>query len=67
MYEPFFETESPQNYVLSVPAVFHCTGGCGGGRTNPDLIWYYNNGECVEMDTCKCKFKEGKNEVGKFV
>lgn len=67
MFEPFFASETPRNYVMSVPATYFCSGGCGGDRTDPDLIWYYNNGDCVSMETCKCKLKENKTEVGELL
>ena len=66
MFEPFFASEAPRNYVMAVPATYFCSGGCGGGRTDPDLIWYYTYGDCVSMETCKCKLKENKTEVGEL-
>ena len=66
MFEPFFASEAPRNYVMAVPATHYCSGGCGGGRTDPDLIWYYNYGDCMSMETCKCKLKENKTEVGEL-
>ena len=58
--------EEPASHVMDVPAIFYCEEGCGGLRTDSDIIWYYEHGECVAMNTCKCKLKAGKNEVGEY-
>jgi len=49
------------NMTIRVPPAFFCTGGCGG-MVSPDNHHIWENGECIQQDTCSCKIDPFTNQ-----
>lgn len=60
----YVEHDVPVVFHTKVIAPFYCENGCGGAKLNPNLVYGYENGECVGLNECKCNNKANKNEAG---
>ncbi|XP_066916314.1 uncharacterized protein [Clytia hemisphaerica] len=49
------------NMTIRVPPAFFCTGGCGG-MVSPDNHHMWENGKCIQQDTCSCKIDPFTNQ-----